>query len=184
MEKGSSLRPNKYLLRFVFAQSQVIATHFDFHWVTQRSEPNQFHRRAHQKTHFHQARAAFGRQFYFRDGDGGPQRDGSQRLRSGHNSGGSGRLSHRFDKDIIGQFLADSEPGIAYLADEIGLFGHQANPLIFAKAQFPQAVAHGGRSGQLPNANQRARLDLAERANFRPGTIAIQDDVLLRRFLH
>lgn len=71
---------NKNLLRFVFAESKVVATHFDFNRIAHGSEPNQLDARANQEAHFHKAWAAFRGEFDFRHRDSGPQRDGSQRL--------------------------------------------------------------------------------------------------------
>ena len=51
------------LLRFVLAQSQVVAPHLDFDRVAERSKAHQLNRCADQQSHLHQPRAAFGGQF-------------------------------------------------------------------------------------------------------------------------
>lgn len=59
----------------MFAESQIIAAHFDFNGIAHRREANKFDRRPDQQTHLHQTRAAFGRELYFGDGRSRAQRD-------------------------------------------------------------------------------------------------------------
>ncbi len=72
---SSSFRSNKDLLGFMFAESQIIATHLDFDRVPQRREADQFDGRPDQQAHFHQARAAFRRKLYFGNDRSRAQRD-------------------------------------------------------------------------------------------------------------
>lgn len=67
----------------MFPESQIVPAHFDFDRVTQRREADQFDGGANQQTHFHKARPAFGRKFYFGDGCGSAQCDRGQRLKGG-----------------------------------------------------------------------------------------------------
>jgi hypothetical protein len=63
----------------MFAEREIIAAHADFDRVAQRGKADQFDLRAYQKPHFHKARTAFRREFYFNNGSGCAQRDRSQR---------------------------------------------------------------------------------------------------------
>jgi len=74
--------------------------------------------------------------------------------------------AHRFHEDDFGQLLADGEPGIADLADVIGLAGKQPNNLVFAEAEFAQAFLHLRRGAKLLNPNSHTGLDAAEGAHL------------------
>src|SRR5215204_6094011 len=89
----------------------------------------------------------------------------NRRLRSSDNSGRGGGLDG-FDEDGSGEFGADAEPGVAHLADEIGVAAHQPDLLLFAEAELPQAIRHIRGSGKMLDANGRAGLDLVQRAKL------------------
>ena len=76
-------------------------------------------------------------------------------------SGADGGGLEGFDEDDFGQFLADSEAGIANLADVIGVAGQEPNDLVLAEADFAQAVLHFRGSAELFNADGDAGFDAA-----------------------
>ena|SRR5690242_17405199 len=83
IHEGRSLlsRSNKDLLGFMFAEGEIVTAHANFDRVAQRCEAYKFDWSADQETHFHQSRAAFGREFDFGDGCSCAQRNRGQRLK-------------------------------------------------------------------------------------------------------
>jgi hypothetical protein len=73
------------------------------------------------------------------------------------------------DHDELGQLLADRKAGIANLADEIGLAGEEPDDLVFAKAEFTEAVLEFRRGAKLLDPDSHAGFDLGERTNFATG---------------
>jgi hypothetical protein len=65
----------------MFAKSKIIAAHANLDRVTQGRKANQFDRSPDQETHFHESRAAFGRELDFGYGCSCAQRDRRQRLK-------------------------------------------------------------------------------------------------------
>jgi hypothetical protein len=57
--------------------------------------------------------------------------------------------------------LANCQPGIADLADEVVPTGNQANDLIFAQTNLAQAILDFGRGAKLFDADDDACLDAA-----------------------
>jgi hypothetical protein len=86
-------------------------------------------------------------------------------------------------QDGFGEFLADTETGIADLANEGGISGEEFDLLFFAETHFTQAIAHFGGDRKLLDGNDGAGLDLGQRTHLRPGTTAFQDFTLMRQFL-
>jgi hypothetical protein len=76
-------------------------------------------------------------------------------------SGGQG-LNH----DHTSELLADSEAGIADLANETGLAGEEADDLVFAEAEFTQARLHFRGGAKLLDAHRHASLNATERTNL------------------
>ena len=71
-----------------------------------------------------------------------------------------------FHKDRVGQSLADTEPGIADQANEIGVARQEFDPLLLTKAEFPEAIGQFGGSCQPLDANHRPGLNPAQRADL------------------
>jgi hypothetical protein len=89
----------------------------------------------------------------------------------------SGRklVQNRFeglDHDQLCQLLADGEAGVADLADEIGLAGEEPDNLVFAKAEFAQAVLEFRSGAKLFDAHGHARFDTGQRADLAAGFFA------------
>src|SRR5207248_6446534 len=81
----SVLWPHPNLFGLVLAQSQMVASHFDFDRISERGKTYQFDRRAHEQPHLQEAAPLFRSDLDF--GDGGDAAGGqrSQRLNlSGH----------------------------------------------------------------------------------------------------
>lgn len=53
----------------------------------------------------------------------------------------------RFDQDRIRQFLADAQPRVADLANEIRIARQQPDRLLLSQPHFPQPVRHLRRGG-------------------------------------
>jgi hypothetical protein len=79
----------------------------------------------------------------------------------------------RFDEDVLGQFRAEPETGVADQANEIWVAAEQLDPLLLAKAQLPQTHRHFGRAIEPFDANGRAGDDAAQRTDEGVGTIAL-----------
>ena len=80
----------------------------------------------------------------------------------------SGSSECRFEwlhHDDARQLLADGQPRIADLANEIRLAGKQFDDLVFAEPEFAQPVLHFGRSAKLFDPHRHARLHAAQRAH-------------------
>jgi hypothetical protein len=69
------------------------------------------------------------------------------------------------------------------LADQIALAAQEFDLLLFAKAHFAQPVCYFRRRGQLFNSHRNARIDPAQRAQKRLGTLTLPvAQMRLRRF--
>jgi len=95
----------------------------------------------------------------------------SKRAKAARSKPVSGRklVQSRFewlDHDQLSQLLADGEAGIANLADEIGLAGEVPDNLVFAQAEFAQAVLQFRRGAKLFDADGNAGFDTGKGANF------------------
>ena len=73
------------------------------------------------------------------------------------------------DHNQLSQLLADGEPGITNLANEIGLAGEEPNDLVFAKAKFSKPILKIRGGAKLFYADCDARLDAGERTNVAAG---------------
>jgi hypothetical protein len=73
------------------------------------------------------------------------------------------------DHDQLSQLLADGEAGIADLANEIGLAGEEPDNLVFAKAEFTEAVLQFRDSAKLFYAHGYTRFDTGQGANLAVG---------------
>jgi hypothetical protein len=88
------------------------------------------------------------------------------------------------DEDLVAEFAADAEAGVADLANEIAVAADEFDRLLLAKSHFTEAKADILGTGEALDANDRAGLDAAERANERLGALAVAGDVRLHRFFH
>ena len=75
---------------------------------------------------------------------------------------GGGKGSERLDQDRLREFLADTKPRIANLANKVRVAGKQSNLLFLAESQLSQAIAHLRGSRKLFDAHHRARLHFAK----------------------
>jgi hypothetical protein len=76
----------------------------------------------------------------------------------------------RFDKNVLGQFRAEPETGVANQANQIGVTAEQLDALLFAKAQFAESNGDFRRALEPPDADGCASDDPAQRTNERVGT--------------
>ena len=72
----------------------------------------------------------------------------------------------RFDENQFCKLFADGEAGVADLADEIVLARDEADDLVFAKSDFPQAILNFRSSAELLDPDRDARFHAAQRTNF------------------
>lgn len=91
---GAGGKLDEDLLGFVFAEGEVVAADFDFYRVAQRRKADEFHFRADEQAHFHQARPGSRRQFDLGDGGGVANGNGGERLGVSRHGALSG---NRFD---------------------------------------------------------------------------------------
>ena len=73
------------------------------------------------------------------------------------------------DQDQLSQLLADGEPGIANLADEIRLAGEEPDNLVFTKAEFAQSVLQFRSGAKLFDSDCHTGFDTGQGANFASG---------------
>ena len=92
--------------------------------------------------------------------------------------------SDGFDQDCVCQFFADTEAGIADLADEIGVASEQLYLLFLTNAEFAKTRGDIGRGGKLLDTDDGAGLDAAQWANGRAGALTFQDDELFLSVFH
>jgi hypothetical protein len=110
----------------------------------------------------------FRRDVDFRDGSCATRLKRTQRLSIGRHRLLRACLGgNRLNENAFGQLCADAEPGIADLANDIGLVTHEFYLLFFTEAHFTQAMRNFGRGGKLFDANGRARDNSAEGAKKR-----------------
>ena len=79
----------------------------------------------------------------------------------------------RFDEDVLGQFRAEPEAGVADQANEIWMAAEQFDALLFAKAQLAEPHRHLGRAIEAFDADGGAGDDTAQRTDERVGTTAL-----------
>jgi len=152
----------------VFAQREVITADLNLDRVAQRRKANQLDGCPDQKAHFQNAAAVFGRNLDLANGASPARLQRSQRLSfKGHRLPGACPGSNRLNEDVFGQLRADAKACITNLANDVGLAAHQPNLLLFAKAQFAEAVADFWRSGKLLDTNGRAGDNTTQRAKER-----------------
>ena len=71
----------------------------------------------------------------------------------------------RFDKDEFRQLFTDGQTRVADLADQIGVAGEQTDDLVFADADFPQAILQFRRGTNSSNTDLNARLHEVQRTD-------------------
>src|SRR5258706_705649 len=97
-----------------------------------------------------------------------PRLKRTQRLSiSRHRQLCAGPGSNRLNENAFCQLCADAEPGVADLANDVGLVTHQFYLLFFTEAHFTQAMRNFGRGRELFDANGCASHDSAEWAKER-----------------
>jgi hypothetical protein len=79
----------------------------------------------------------------------------------------------RFDEDVLGQFRAEPEAGVADQANEIWMAAEQLDTLLLAKAQLAEPHRHFGRAIKPFDADGGAGDDAAQRTDERVGTTAL-----------
>ena len=94
-------------------------------------------------------------------------------------SGGFGAVQG-FDQDGFSELFADAKPGVANLTNQAGLLAEKLDDLPFAEAEFTQTVPNFRAAGEFLDANDRARFDVAQRADRGPGAFAVHDHARLR----
>jgi hypothetical protein len=67
----------------------------------------------------------------------------------------------RFDENLFGQTGTDAKPGVADLANEIGVAAEKLDFLLLAKAHFPQSMSHFRGCGELLDPYGDAGIDAA-----------------------
>lgn len=72
---------------------------------------------------------------------------------------------HGLDENQLCQLFADGEPRVTDETDEIILAGDEPNNLVFAKADFPQAILYLWCRAELLDTHRDSRLHAAQRAN-------------------
>jgi len=90
----------------------------------------------------------------------------------------------RFDQYRLGDLLADAEPGIAYLANEVGLTADDPDALLLSQPQFAQSRPHLRCGQQLPDTNLRTFGHPAQRTDTRFRTGAVQKLTWFLRVAH
>jgi len=97
----------------------------------------------------------------------------------------SGLNRYVFDQDRLGELFRDAQAGVADLANEARIPRQELNLLLLKNTQFAQAIGHLGVGDELFDTNSRSGLNLAQRANRRPGALAFQNlDRLLFLIFH
>jgi len=79
---------------------------------------------------------------------------------------------NRFHQDTLSQLGADTQSGIADLADEIGLVAEQGDFLLLAETHFPEAAHDFLGGAKLLDAHTGPGLDLVQRTKLGAGAIA------------
>ena len=74
-----------------------------------------------------------------------------------------------FHENQFGELFADGQARVADLANEIVPAGDEPNDLVFAKANFPQAILDFRGRAELLDADRNARLDAVQGTNFTTG---------------
>jgi hypothetical protein len=73
------------------------------------------------------------------------------------------------------QFFADTDAGVANLADDAGVVADELDALLLAKTHFAKPRLNFRRGGQFLDANNLTGLDATKRTNVRSGALAIQN---------
>src|SRR5689334_11161416 len=79
---------------------------------------------------------------------------------------GSTGFAQRFDEDGFCQVLAESNAGVADLANQAGMPADEADALLFAEAHFAEAIQHVRLHGKLLDANRGASFHRRKRARL------------------
>lgn len=93
--------------------------------------------------------------------------DGGGELTSGQSAAMDGVVDG-FDPDAFREALVQSEPGIANLAEDIGLQADEFDLSILAEAHLAKSLIDLRRGVQLANDHVRARAGAAQRVETRP----------------
>jgi hypothetical protein len=172
------------LLGFAFTEGKIVTANFDFHRITHRREANQFHFGSHQQSHFHESRAAAGRNVDLRDGCAAAGGQSCERVRNrGHNINNLCRFdarAHWLNHNGIREFLTDAQSSVANLANKIRLMAQKFHDLFLAETEFPKPIPVFRCAGEFLDANDRPGLDVAERANRGSGAFAVNHHAGLR----
>jgi len=79
----------------------------------------------------------------------------------------------RFDQDVLGQFRAEPEAGVADQANKIWMAAEQLDALLLAKAQLAETHRYFRRAIEPFDANGGAGNDAAQRTDEGVGTTAL-----------
>jgi len=146
----------------------MVAAHLDLDGIPERGEADQFHRRADQQAHFHEARAAFRRHADVGHRGASAKRQGGQGLWGNrHGSGPGFAAGKRLNENGFRQPLAQAEPGVADLADQGPLLSQKLDLLLFTEAHLPQPQRQLRRSQDLLDPADGAGRHLGQRADKR-----------------
>ena len=154
----------------MFAQREMIPAHVDFDRIAERRKADQLDRRADQQTHFEKASTVFRGNFDFGNGGGAADCKGGQRLALIGHSLRPALSSDRLDENVVRQFGADTEAGIADQTNKVRMPAQKLDPLLLAKPQLAQANRDFRRGIETPDAHGSARQDPAQWADIRVRT--------------
>ena len=90
----------------------------------------------------------------------------------------------RFHQDGFGQLAANPKARVANLTNVRRFTPEQLDLLLLAEAEFAQAIGYVRGGGELFDANHRSGFHFAQWTNLRAGTMALENDIWLRRFSH
>jgi len=188
-ETDASCWPHPNLFRLLFAQSQMVAANFDFHWITEGREANQFDRRADEHSHLQKASSVLRRNFDL--GHRAASTDGQRTKGLGFARHGTKalnrliakslnrqqskplteltvqRFNDGFDNDALGQLRTDAQTGIANLTDDVCVAANQFDLLLFAKTKFTEPMRNLRWRGKLFDPHGGAGHDAAQWAEER-----------------
>lgn len=100
------------------------------------------------------------------------KKPGNERASASRGSAGTRPGEDRFHQDGLRELFADGEPGIADLTDEVVAARDEADDLIFAEAEFAEAILNFRRGAELLDADRNACLNAAQGTNFAMRLIA------------
>jgi hypothetical protein len=145
----------------------MIPANFDFDRVTERSKADEFNRSADEQTHFEKASTIFGRNFDFGNGGGAADCEGGQRLALIGHSLRPALSSDRLDENVVRQFGADPEAGVADQTNKVRMPAQKLDALLLAKPQLAQANRDFRRGIETPDAHGSARHNPAQWTDIR-----------------